>query len=391
MPQSADAQGSPEPAVVPQRGSDGAAIIGPTNPAREAQDPFTLVPPKTDRGTMPNLKWSFADSHMRLQPGGWARKTTVRELPASSAMAGVNMHLKADAVRELHWHKEGEWAYMTKGRARITAVDQEGRTFADDVGEGDIWYFPAGIPHSIQGLASDGADGCEFILVFDDGAFSEDSTFLVTDWLAHTPRDIVAENFGIPEGVLDRLPKEELYIFNGPRAGLLSDDLNQSTDQVPNWFSHRLMAREPIRTRSGTVRIVDSKNFPAATTLAAALVEVEPGGMRELHWHPTGDEWQYHLEGQGRMTVFASRSTSRTFDYRAGDVGVVPFAMGHYVENTGTTPLRFLEMFRSPRYADLSLTQWLALTPHALVASHLGVDRSIIDGLPAKKHPNVPA
>ena len=376
---------------MPTLGREGASILGPSNPAREAQDPFTLAPPPTDHGTFPNLKWSFADSHMRLQPGGWARETTVRELPISTAMAGVNMRLKADAVREMHWHKEGEWAYMLKGSARITAVDQEGRTFADDVREGDIWYFPSGIPHSIQGLASDGIDGCEFMLVFDDGAFSENSTFLLTDWLAHTPRDVIAKNLGVQEGALNALPKEELYIFDGPHVGPLSDDLNQATDQVPNWFSHRMMQQEPLRTRSGTVRIADTSNFPASTTIAAALVELEPGGLRELHWHPTGDEWQYYLEGQGRMTVFASGSVARTFDYQAGDVGYVPFAMGHYVENTGTTPLRFLEVFRSPRYADLSLNQWLALTPHALVAAHLGVERGVIDGLLRKKTPVVPA
>jgi quercetin dioxygenase-like cupin family protein len=104
---------------------------------------------------MPNLKWSFADSHMRIEERGWARETTARELPISKTIAGVNMRLKAGAVRELHRHKEAEWSYMLKGKARITAVDELGRTFADDVSEGDLWYFPPGIPHSIQGLDSD--------------------------------------------------------------------------------------------------------------------------------------------------------------------------------------------------------------------------------------------
>jgi oxalate decarboxylase len=98
------------------------------------------------------------------------------------------------------------------------------------------------------------------------------------------------------------------------------------------------------------------------------IVDVEPGGLRELHWHPNTDEWQYYLEGNGRMTVFASEHTARTFNYSAGDVGVVPFAMGHYVENTSDdTPLRFLEVFRSPHFQDVSLNQWLALIPPELV------------------------
>ena len=148
----------------PISGNRGASILGPTNPEREAQNPDVLVSPQTDHGTLPNLRWSFADSHMHLSPGGWGRQTTTRELPISTEIAGVNMRLKAGGVRELHWHKAAEWAYMLKGRARITAIDANGRAFQDDVGEGDLWNFPAGIPHSIQGLED---DGCEFLLVFD--------------------------------------------------------------------------------------------------------------------------------------------------------------------------------------------------------------------------------
>ena len=373
----------------PVRGSKGADILGPRNPPREAEAPFTLAPPKTDHGTMPNLKWSFADSHMRLEEGGWARQTTTRELPISTAMAGVNMRLKANAVREMHWHKEAEWAYMIKGRARITAIDGDGRTFADDVGEGDLWYFPSGIPHSIQGLEGP-EDGCEFLLVFDDGHFSEDSTFLITDWLAHTPRDVLAKNFGLPESAFEKIPEKELYIFPGPKPGGLAEDKLGGAGPVPKSFSHRMLAQEPIRAKGGSVRITDSSIFPASTTIAAALVELEPGAMRELHWHPNGDEWQYYLSGRGRMTVFGSESKARSFDYQAGDVGYVPFAMGHYIENTGDTPLTFLEMFRSPRYADISLRQWMALTPHALVQAHTRLDRAAIDALPQAKSLVVP-
>src|SRR5262249_59387168 len=107
----------------------------------------------------------------------------------------------------------------------------------------------------------------------------------------------------------------------------------------------RLLTQKPTRVAGGQVRILDSSNFPAASTIAAALVEVEPGGLPELHWHPNGDEWQYYLAGRGRMTVFASSGKARTFDDQAGDVGYVPFAMGHYLENTGDEPLPFLELF----------------------------------------------
>ncbi len=113
--------------------------------------------------------------------------------------------------------------------------------------------------------------------------------------------------------------------------------------------------------------------------------------MRELHWHPNADEWQYYISGQARMGVFAAEGNARTFDYTAGDVGFVPFAMGHYVENTGSTTLRFLEVFKSSYYADISLDQWMALTPPELVQAHLNVDAQTIEQLRKKKAPVVPA
>ena len=367
----------------------GGSDPGPKDVAREAQNPDILNPPATDRGTLPNLRFSFADAHVRQSSGGWTRQVTERELAISKPIAGVNMRLNAGGVRELHWHKEAEWSYMLYGSARITAIDADGRNFVDDVGVGDLWYFPSGIPHSIQGL---GPDGCEFLLAFDSGGFDEDSTFLLSDWFKHTPPDILAKNFGVPVEAFADLPEpEKLYIFAAAAPGPLGPDKLRGAEPVPQTFSHKMLAQEPIRTKGGTVRITDSKNFPASKTIAAALVEVEPGAMRELHWHPNADEWQYYIEGEGRMTVFASSGQARTFDYRAGDVGYVPFAMGHYVENTGSKPLRFLELFRSNHYADLSLNQWLALTPPELVQAHMHFDPRVLEALRKTKAPIVPA
>lgn len=359
----------------PIRGEWGASILGPRNVSMERENPDILASPYTDHGTIPNLKFSFSAARNRLLTGGWAREVTVRELPVATTLAGVNMRLKPGGIREMHWHKEAEWAFMLAGRARITLVDAEGRNFIDDVGVGDLWNFPAGLPHSIQGLE----EGCEFLLVFDDGNFSENQTFLISDWFDHTPREVLAKNFGVPESAFDSLPKDvdyTRYIFNGKvPPPIAADAVKSPAGAVPLSYSHRLLAQEPIKAAGGLARIVDSSNFPAATTIAAALVEVEPGGLREMHWHPTNDEWQYYISGRGRMTVFASGGGARTFDYQAGDVGYIPFAMGHYIENTGDETLRFLEMFRSNRFADLSLNQWMGLTPPELVQAHLNLDQ----------------
>lgn len=84
-----------------------------------------------------------------------------------------------------------------------------------------------------------------------------------------------------------------------------------------------------FQTKGGEARVVDSHNFPAAKNIAAALLTIKPGGMREMHWHPNASEWQYDIAGKGRMTVFAPVGQARTMDFKANDVGYVPRVAGH--------------------------------------------------------------
>ncbi|MBB6674659.1 oxalate decarboxylase family bicupin [Cohnella nanjingensis] len=379
--------GKPIPVPQPIR-SDGAGgpDYGPRDVLRDIENPDMLVPPETDAGLLPNLRMSFSDTHMTLSHGGWSREITVRELPIATTLAGVNMSLRPGGVREMHWHQQAEWSYMIGGRARITSVDANGRNFIADVGQGDLWYFPAGLPHSIQALA----EGCEFLLVFDDGIFSDLNTLSITDWFAHTPKEVLAANFGVPQRAFDTIPDGQVYIFEDRIPGPLENDrVTSPYGTVPQSFTHRLLAQPPLQTPGGSVRIVDSSNFPISKTVAAALVEIQPGAMRELHWHPNNDEWQYYLSGEGRMTVFGGNGKARTFNYRAGDVGYVPFAFGHYIQNTGSRTLWFLEMFRSDRFVDISLNQWMALTPRELVKDNLHVTSELLDALRKEKWPVV--
>lgn len=355
---------------------------GPHDALRDGENPDMLNPPATDAGTLPNLKFSFSDAHVRQQSGGWTRQVTHRELGVATTIAGVDMRLNNAGIRELHWHKEAEWSVMTYGRARITMVDPQGRWFVDEVKQGDLWYFPAGYPHSIQGL---GPDGCEFLLAFDDGDFDEDSTFLVSDWFKHIPPDVLAKNFGVPISAVGPTPSPDSeYIF----AGTPVDEKAPVTFDMPKTpvsYSYRLLEKDHIEIEGGRIWIADSQSFGVSKTIAAALVELDPGAMRELHWHPNNDEWQYYLEGQGRMGVFAAKGQARTFDFKAGDVGYVPFAMGHYVQNTGNTPLRFFELFKSDYYADVSFKQWLSLTPAQLVQDHLKLGPEFMASLKSGK------
>ncbi|OJT03382.1 Oxalate decarboxylase OxdC [Trametes pubescens] len=299
-------------------------------------------------------------------------------------MAGVNMRLEAGAIRELHWHKTAEWSYVIKGSVQVSSINSDGQNYLATASAGDLWYFPPGVPHSLQATADD-PDGTEFLLVFDDGAFSEDSTFLLTDWLAHVPKEVLAKNFKTNISAFDHIPAKQLYIFPSAPPPDNAQAPSDPQGQIPSPFVFHLSQVNATVLDGGSVKVVDSTTFPVAQAIAVAEVTVEPGAMRELHWHPTQDEWTYYLEGQGRVTLFASSSNARTFNYEAGDVGFVPASFGHYVENTGNTTLRFLEIFNTNRFEDISLSQWLALTPPALVKAHLDLDDDTIANLSKTK------
>jgi oxalate decarboxylase len=378
----ADAAGQ-EQHSYPTKDDRSASAPGPGNASLDAQNPDSFLPPPTDAGGVQTFKYPFALSHKRMQEGGWSREVTIRELPVSKSMAGVDMRLTAGGIRELHWHTAAEWAIMLYGSARITAIDLDGKSFVADVAEGDLWYFPTGIPHSIQGLNPDGA---EFLLVFDDGNFSEYETVLLTDWMAHTPHDVLSKNFGVSEQAIEKMPSKEKFIFQAAVPGPLAEDQKVASGSL-GASSQRFAFRTtqlPVtkRTKGGEVRIIDSSKFHATTTIAAAIVTVHPGGIRELHWHPNADEWQYYMSGSGRMTVFATGGRARTMDFQAGDVGYVQKTLPHYIQNTGNADLKFLEMFKSSLYQDLALSEWLTHTPPALVLAHLGIDQATLDAMP---------
>jgi oxalate decarboxylase len=368
---------------------------GPENTQLKALDADDFTPPPTDHGAVPTFWNSFSAMHRRIQDGGWSRQVNVTDFPISQDIAGVNMRLTAGGIRELHWHAADEWALMLYGNCRLTAIDFDGSTYVNDVKAGDLWYFPTGIPHSLQGL---GPDGCEFLLVFDDGKFSEDNTTLLSDWMIHTPPEVLAKNWGVDQNALAPLkdvPPEGRYIFQTPVPGSLEGDREAAARDgrvTPTAFEFRMQQMQPQKsTASGEVRIVDSSNFPAAANIAMAQVTLKPGGLRELHWHPNANEWQYFVAGKGRMTLFHNEAAARTIDFSAGDVGYVPVTLGHYIENTGDADLVFLEMFKAPRYQDISLNDWITHIPPELVIQHLGISAATLAAIPKRNLAVLPA
>ncbi len=364
---------------------------GPHNQAIADQFPGASSPPATDIGDLPQYWASFNNAPRRTQNGGWARQITQADFQISESISGVNMRLTAGGLRELHWHLAAEWAYMTYGSCRITVLDPSGQAYVADVNAGDLWYFPSGYPHSLQGL---GPDGCEFIIAFDSGKASEFNTLLVTDWIAHTPPDVLAANFGVSEEAFANIPLHDLYIFQSALPGSLVADQKAAagTAGLPKYPFTFSLASQPFhrQTKGGTVQIADSNNFNIAKTVASALVTVHPGGMREMHWHPNADEWLYVVKGKAQVSVFSAGPNAVTTNFSPGDVGYILRGNGHYIKNVGDTDLQFLEVFNSAYFADVSLSDWLTHTPPAMVSAHLNVDAATIASWPSGKPEVVP-
>jgi len=204
----------------------------------------------------------------------------------------------------------------------------------------------------------------------------------------------VRKNMGWSRQVFDKLPATELYIFEAPLPASLEEDRRFLGEhlETETKYIFRMGAMDPTRkTAGGETRVVDSSNFPVATGIAGAMVTIKPGGLREMHWHPNVSEWQYWIRGKGRMTVVTTAAKARTMDFNPNDVGYVPAMAGHCIENTGTEDLVFLEMFKTSRYSDVSLNEWIARLPNAMAEAHLKLASRVIRSAPQQKHDVLPA
>jgi len=331
---------------------------------------------------LPNFKFDLeAATGGWSGPAGSAKQHTVNEFPVSTSFAAVSMRLLPGALRELHWHAiAAEWAYVISGRCRVTVIAPSGDAEISDFGPGDVWYFPKGHGHSIQGLAP---EECHFLLVFDDGRFSEFGTFSITDWMARAPANVLSQDLSLPLDVVAALPKKEVYIVQGevppadPPAAL-------NPNLEPSQLRHKFrLGAAPLQSfAGGTERLVSQQQFPISSTITGVLLTLRPGGLRELHWHPNADEWQYYVSGRSEIGIFGANGKYRQDEFGPGQVAFIDRGFGHYIRQIGSEETKILIAFNSPDYQEISLSSWLASNPPRLVAENLGIDLRVVEKLP---------
>jgi oxalate decarboxylase len=346
---------------------------------------------KVQEGKDPGVHEPIPDITFNLETsnGSWfgeagsAREATLAEFKPSEHIAGVSMRLKPGGIRELHWHAiAAEWAYVIDGKVMGTVISPNGEPATDVFLPGDLWYFPRGHGHALQNI---GNTECHFIIGFDDGHFSEYGTFSITDWVSKTSPKVAARNLGVSEQVIAQMPKKEAYIIPGKipsviPEGYLAEDLQENQ----NAHKFRLGQAKMEKYEYGWIRRATQKEFPINGTLTSVLQEINPGGVREMHWHPNADEWQYVLSGRGRMTVFGAHGRVKSAEYGPGMVVFAQQGFGHYVENIGNEPLKFFALFNSPVFEEISISSWVAGNPAGLLSDNFGIPKSEVAKMPKK-------
>ena len=361
----------------------GAAIAPSAAKASRQEQNYQVGKDPGKHEPLPNFKFDIEAAEGWVGEAGSAKEATVAEFPASQNIAGVSMRLKPGGIRELHWHAiAAEWALVLKGTLRTTVISPNGEAATDIFEPGDIWYFPKGHGHALQNISNEDS---HFILGFDDGHFSEFGTFSITDWIARTPAHLVAKNLNLDPATISNLPKKELYIVPGkipvnPLEPNLVDDLE--TPQSAHKFR---LSKIPARNFSGGwERIVTAKEFPINTTLTSVMQYLEPGALRELHWHPNADEWQYYISGRARVTIFGAHGRAKTEEFGPGQIGFIQQGFGHYVEQIGSEPTQFFALFNSPTFEEISISKWLAGNPASLISDNFLITKEEVARLPRK-------
>jgi oxalate decarboxylase len=330
--------------------------------------PVAYHDPK-DVAEMPEFTRSLDGSAPKITSGGWAKESTEHQLPIMKGLAGVHMFLNPGGARELHWHAiAAEWAYVIGGRCQTVVLDPSGQTEINNFGPGDLWYFPRGHGHSIQTI---GDEPCHFILSFDNGAFSEHGTFSITDWIDLTPKAMLATNFGVDAALFTDFPKGETYI----QAGSILPAEKAIDAPWPRESTHkfRLLA-DPRAKRDfdgGAFSLATVEEWPVSTTMSGGLMVIKPGRMKELHWHPNANEFNFYLKGSGQVALFGSGGRGKVADVKAGDSAYIPAGYGHAILNTGPDDLEIVQTWDAGKFEEITLKHWMQTAPKYLLGNNM--------------------
>lgn len=359
------------------RGSEPAAGMHQANATSPDSKALNLKTPN------PEAVFSLSGVKPIQFPGGTLREMTAADYPPIPNMASAQIDLDVGGMRGLHWHDTaGEIGYVVKGRALLTVVDSANNREIGPLNEGDIYCIPVGFGHSLACL---GTEPCRVVAVYDDGKTVESNAFNVTDWLKAEPANILTAILNVPGDRLQqsagRVPliskHEPLLAVPAAPHGL--------TTTSPQSFRFPLAQMTPVTSSGGTFVQASRLDFPMSKTMIAALTVLYPRGIREPHWHPNADEWDYVLSGRARITMFAGAGKSAVVEVGPGDLGYLPRNAAHAVETVGDEPFRLLSIFNADNFQAIGVSGLLIGTPDEVLTRNLGLSETEVNRITKEK------
>lgn len=322
-------------------------------------------------------------------PGGWIKEMTSADTPAVPTLASSYVTMNPGSLRGLHWHRgAAEFGYVVAGACVLTVYDPSGRVGLEELAAGDVWYVPRGFAHSVWAY---GAEGCTFTSVYDDGLTSELNALELADLVRTERPDIVAAVLGVT--AMDLAPaRERAPILRAGATGEpgLALRARGEAGPAPRAFGFALMDLPPLRCPGGWFVQASRSDFPMSLTLIGAITHLDPGGIREPHWHPNADEWDLVLSGRARITLFEGGAATSAVEVGPGDIGFLPRNGAHAVQALGDEPFRLLSVFNAPEFESIGLSELLAGTPAEIVRRNLDLAPAVVEKLPTSERFIVP-
>lgn len=334
-----------------------------------------LVPRKSGDAIV--FSKSLDKAAIKATSGGWAREITARSLPLATGIAGAHLFINPGGSREMHWHNSAEWAFVLGGRCQVTIVDPAGETEVVNYAAGDLWFFPKGHSHAIATL---GTEPFHAILAFDDGLYSENGTFGISDWMSRLDLKSLERALGMPGGDLSKIPAGETYIMQGDVIPLDSPQA-RAEKILDRQRTHRfrLMAQPPhASSEGGTIHVAAASEFPMSTTMTAMFLKLKAGAVQQPHWHVNANEWQYVIKGRNRVTLFATDKRMAVAELGPGDCAYLPRGCGHTIENIGDEDSETVGVWDSGTFSESTLADWLAHAPRHVLANNFGMPETAV-------------
>ena len=331
------------------------AMLGRTSEAHGGDPSFmnNVPDPLLAGKELPTFKFALEKSEGKVIGNSYGKEATVEQLPISKGIAGVSMRLEPGAMRELHWHATAaEWAFVDRGAGPHDGHRPAGERRDERLRAGRRLVLPARPrPHARM-------PGRQAVPLHPD---LRQRLLLGVRHVQHHrldrphPQAAAGEELRPPRVDLRRVPEEGGVLR--PRGACRPRSRPtplQGRKLPPQTHKYRLLAdnRRIVIYKGGREWRVDSTKFPISKTITGVILDLEPGALRELHWHPTADEWQYVIEGKVSVTMFGSHGRYRTETLEKGDVGYIPQGYGHSIENVGDKPCRVLIGFNTGVYED---------------------------------------